>query len=132
MEEEEATVERLEAVTDAQTLSQVPVLETSAPHLGVLEADTGSHAGYRNPGTPEVDSDEKMLPGWKILKGLFLGNYHNRFKNLSRLAMLWTVRHMWSGGAHFDFNCYMHIMQLLILHPRELDPEDLMIREGVI
>ena len=33
---------------------------------------------------------------------------HNGFNELSRLAMLWTVRHLWPAGAIFAFNCYKH------------------------
>ena len=32
----------------------------------------------------------------------------NGFNELSRLAMLWTVRHRWPVGARFTFNCYRH------------------------
>ena len=41
----------------------------------------------------------------------------NGFNELSRLAMLWTVRHFWSAGVRFTFNCYRHWSQLLIRQP---------------
>ena len=72
-----------------------------------------------------------MLPGWEILKGLFIGDVHNGFNNLSRLAMMWTVRHRWPGGARFDFNCYRHSVQLLVRRPGEVETEILLIKEGV-
>ena len=31
---------------------------------------------------------------------------HNGFNELSRLAMLWTMRHCWPVGSKFAFNCY--------------------------
>ena len=39
---------------------------------------------------------------------------YNGFNELSRLAMLWTVRHRWPVGARFAFNCYRHWAQLLL------------------
>ena len=41
----------------------------------------------------------------------------NGFKELSWLAMLWTVRHRWPVGARFSFNCYRHWAQLLLHQP---------------
>jgi hypothetical protein len=38
----------------------------------------------------------------------------NGFNELSRKAMLWTVRHRWANGARFSFNCYRHSAQLLL------------------
>ena len=37
----------------------------------------------------------------------------NGFKKLSRLAMLWTVRHYWLVWVQFAFNGYKHWTQLL-------------------
>ena len=44
---------------------------------------------------------------------------HNGFNELSRLAMLWTVRHRWPAGARFAFNCYRHWAQLFLRQPGE-------------
>ena len=38
----------------------------------------------------------------------------NRFNELSRLAMLWTVQHCWPVGARFAFSLYRHWAQLLL------------------
>ena len=38
----------------------------------------------------------------------------NGFNELSRLAMLWTVRHSRPARARFAFNCYKHWVQLLL------------------
>ena len=40
--------------------------------------------------------------------GTTLVDAHNGFNELSRLVMLWTVRHRWPDGARFAFNCYKH------------------------
>ena len=40
--------------------------------------------------------------------GMTLVDARNGFNELSRLAMLWTVRHRWPAGARFAFNCYKH------------------------
>ena len=38
----------------------------------------------------------------------------NGFNELSRLEMLWNVRHCWPAGARFAFNCYKHWAQFLL------------------
>uniref|UniRef100_A0A7S3DM41 Uncharacterized protein n=1 Tax=Entomoneis paludosa TaxID=265537 RepID=A0A7S3DM41_9STRA len=38
----------------------------------------------------------------------------NGFNELSRKAMLWTVRHKWAVGAWFALNCYRHQAQLIL------------------
>ena len=46
------------------------------------------------------------------------------------LVMLWTVRHRWTAGVRFLFNCYKHYAQLLLFqsgHP----PVTLLSQEGV-
>ena len=53
----------------------------------------------------------------------------NGFNELSRLEMLWTVRHRWPVGARFAFNFYNHWAQLLLRQPGEL-PVIILIREG--
>ena len=54
----------------------------------------------------------------------------NGFNKLSRLAMLWTVRHRWPLGARFAFNCYMNWAQILLRQPGE-PPATILGREGV-
>ena len=49
--------------------------------------------------------------------GTTLVDSHNGFKELSRLAMMWTVRHRWTAGASFAFNCVKHWAQLLLRQP---------------
>ena len=50
-------------------------------------------------------------------RGTTIVNARNGFNNLSRLAMLWTVRHHWPVGARFAFKCYRHWAQFLFRHP---------------
>ena len=45
--------------------------------------------------------------------------------------MMWTACHWWPVGAYFAFNLYRYIMLILIRRPGELDPENLLIHEGV-
>ena len=54
----------------------------------------------------------------------------NGFIELSRLAMMWTVRRHWLTGASFTFNFYKYWVQLLLRHPGE-PPVIIMGREGV-
>jgi hypothetical protein len=41
----------------------------------------------------------------------------NGFNELSRKAMLWTIRHRWASGARYAFNCYRHSAQLILRRP---------------
>ena len=54
----------------------------------------------------------------------------NSFNELSRLAMLWTVRHLWPAGARFAFICCRHWAQLLLLQMGE-PPVTILIRKGL-
>ena len=40
--------------------------------------------------------------------GMTLVVTHNGFNELSRLEMLWMVRHHWPAGGRFSFRCYKH------------------------
>ena len=65
------------------------------PPRGGREAYHGAQVGCSNPVTPEIQVDEGVLPGWDILKLLFLGDSRNGFNNLSRLAILCNACHRW-------------------------------------
>ena len=54
----------------------------------------------------------------------------NEFRNLSRLEMLWTVRHRWTAGSRFEFNLYRHWDQLLLRQTGE-PPVTILSQEGV-
>ena len=62
--------------------------------------------------------------------GTTLIDARNGFNELSRLAMMWTVRHRWPAGARFVFNCYKHWAQRLLRQPEEF-PVTILNREGV-
>ena len=62
--------------------------------------------------------------------GTTLVDARNGFNELSRLVMLWTVRHRWPAVAIFAFNCYKHWAQLLPRQPGE-PSVTILIREGV-
>ena len=64
------------------------------------------------------------------MSGTMLVDYHNGFNELSRLAILWTVRHYCPAGDMFVLKCYKHWVMLLICQPEE-SPVMLIIREGV-
>eukprot|EP00957_Ditylum_brightwellii_P030888 2340803-Ditylum_brightwellii.AAC.1 len=61
--------------------------------------------------------------------GTTLVDARNGFNKLSRMAMLWTVRHWWAQGAQFMFNCYRHWALLVIRQPGA-PPAILQSREG--
>ena len=54
----------------------------------------------------------------------------NGFNKMSRLAMMWTVRHRSPTGARFTFNCYRHWAQPLLRQPRD-PPVIILNREAV-
>ena len=62
--------------------------------------------------------------------GTMLIDARNAFNKLSRLTMLWTVRHRWPAGARFAFNFYRHWAQLLICQTGE-PPVTILSIEGV-
>ena len=64
------------------------------------------------------------------MSGKIFVDARNGFNELSHLEMLWTVRHCWSAGARFTFNCNMHWAQLLLRHSGD-PPVTIMSREGV-
>ena len=72
----------VEVVADANPLTQEPVIKIEASTQGGRDSNAGEKAGYRNYLTPEVEGAEGILPGLEILKGLFLGDFHNELNNL--------------------------------------------------
>ena len=77
----------------AQTMSNVPsqIYLTHGEHLDNLSDQS----------SPEPN-------------GVLLIDAKNGFNEISRKAMLWTVRHLWPSGAIFTFNCYRHASRLLL------------------
>ena len=81
-------------------------------------------------GIPRALGDLEFLTQDADLGGTTLVYAHNRFNKLSRLEMMWTVRHRWPAAARFAFNCYKHWAQLLLRHPGE-PPVTILSQEGV-
>ena len=61
--------------------------------------------------------------------GTILVDAYNGYNKLSRLLMLWVVRHRCQAGARFAFNCFRHWSQLLFCKPSDA-PVILLSREG--
>ena len=65
------------------------------------------------------DGNQRALGSLEFLaqdadtSGKTLVDAWNGFNDLSRLAMMWNLRHCWLSGARFAFNCYRHWAQLL-------------------
>eukprot|EP00957_Ditylum_brightwellii_P122456 9337871-Ditylum_brightwellii.AAC.1 len=81
-----------------------------------------------------MEAEEEEEPARLVLGngpgGTTLVDARNGFNKLSRLAMLWTVRHQWQQGACFLFNCYHHWALLIIQQP-SAPPVILHSKEGV-
>ena len=91
--------------------------------------DEGSEGGEGGGGTLRALETLELLTQESEPSGTTLVDARNGFNELSRLAMLWTVRHGWTAGARFTFNCYKHWAQLLLHHTGEL-PVTILSREG--
>jgi hypothetical protein len=56
--------------------------------------------------TPEAEDKE--------LEASLVVDAFNGFNELSRKAMIWTVKHCWANGARFALNCYRHSIVLIL------------------
>ena len=81
-------------------------------------------------GNPRALVALEFLTQYAYPSGTTIVDAHNGFNELSRLAMLWTVRHRWPEGERFAFNFYRHWAQLLLRQPGE-PPVKILSREGV-
>ena len=61
-----------------------------------------------------------MDPAALEQEGLMLVDAKDGFKMLSRLGMLWTVRHQVGKMSRFAFNCYHHEIRLICQRQGEL------------
>ena len=80
--------------------------------------------------SPSPSADPPDDPDTPPPEALILVDAKNGFNELSRLAMMWTVRHLWPAGSRFAFNCYRHAAQLILRRPGG-KCEVLLSREGV-
>ena len=79
----------------------------------------------------DVEPMERPLAAGDVgPEGLTLVNVRNGFNELSRMLMLWTMRHQWTKGTRFAFNCYHHSAQMVPRTPAE-QAVILISREGV-
>ena len=86
-----------------------------ASALGMyIEEDRGSKGEEGGDGTQRALEALEFLTQDAEPSGNTLVDARTGFNELSRLAMLWTVRHRWPAGARFAFNCYRHWAQLLL------------------
>ena len=83
--------------------------EEAAEHF-VAALGMEVEAERRSKGEDEGGGTQRALGALEFLtqeaesSGTTLVDAHNGFNELSRLAMLWTVRHRWPTGARFAFN----------------------------
>ena len=88
---------------------------------------TNAEAGETPPWDPPVeDAFHDALESAQDPEDPFhlaLADADNGFNNLSRLNMLWDVRHRWARGSRFTFNMYRHDSRLLVCSPAGLEPE---------
>jgi hypothetical protein len=73
------------------------------------EPTTKAMEGDGREGNPEGGIATNQEP-----KAMLQVDARNGFNELSRQAMLWTVRHRWAAGSRFGFNCYRHSAQLIL------------------
>jgi hypothetical protein len=72
---------------------------------------------------------------WKEMEaevdtGFLLIDANNAFNEISRINMLWVIRHEWAAGARFAFNCYRHHSLLVVRNPGG-EPLTFFSKEGV-
>ena len=68
------------------------------------EGERGSEGEEGGGGTLRALEALEFLTQDAEPSGTMLVDARNGFNELSRLAMLWTVRHRWPAGAIFAFN----------------------------
>jgi len=92
----------IEGAVHAVRSSTVPPPPGEAPVPPLPAADT---APVPRPTVPT---------GPVIPTGVLLVDAKNGFNEISRKAMLWTVRRLWPNGAAFAYNCYRHSARLIL------------------
>ena len=95
-----------------------------------VEGDMGSEGEEGGGGTQRALEALEFFTQDAEPSGTTLVDALNGFNELSRLAMIWTVRHHWPAGARFAFNCYKQWAKLLLRQPGK-PPVTILSREGV-
>ena len=78
------------------------------------DGDDGQDDGDGDDGDGDGDDGQDGVVDETNPFGVTCVDARNGFNELSRKAMLWTVRHRWSKGSRFAFNCYRHACTLII------------------
>ena len=109
---------------------------TEEEAVGIIEKAIGMEIEEEGKGEKGGDGTLRALVAIEFLIqevdliGTKLADSYNGFNELSRLEIMWTVRHLWLAGAIFVLNFYSHWAQLLIRQTG--DPlVTILIREGV-
>ena len=95
-----------------------------------VEEDGGRKGEDEGKGTKRAMGALEFLTQEAELIGTMLVDARNGFNKMSRLSMLWTVRHRLPVGERFAFNCYRHWVKLLLRHSREMSVT-ILIRYGL-
>ena len=69
-----------------------------------MEVEAKGEVKKGGEGNPRALVALEFLTQYAYPSGTTIVDAHNGFNELSRLAMLWTVRHCWTAGARFAFN----------------------------
>ena len=81
-------------------------LEMEVEELG--KGEEGNKGTQRALGALELLTQEAEPSGTTLVRA------RNGFNELSLLAMLWTVLHLWPEGVRYTFNCYRHGAKILL------------------
>ena len=95
-----------------------------------VEGDRESEGKEGGGGTQRAMEALEFLTQEAEPSGTTIVDARTGFNKLSRLKMLWTVRHRWPAGARFAFNFYKHWAQLLLRQPGD-PPVKILSRERV-
>ena len=70
-----------------------------------MEVDGGGEGEEEGEGTLRSLEATEFLSQYAEPSGTTLVDSRNGFNKLSRVALLWTVRHRWLAGSRSVFNC---------------------------
>ena len=82
----------------AECLEAALRMEVNGYGEGEGEVEEGGEGNQWSLGAPEFLTEDANPSGTAIRDA------RNGFNKLSRLSMMWTVRHRWPAGARFAFN----------------------------
>ena len=110
----------LNNLTIETTGTEEEVAEHLEAALGMnVEEDGGSEGEEGGEGTQRALGALEFLTQDAYPSRSTIVDACNGFNDLSRLAMMWTVRHRWPEGARLAFNFYSHWAKLLLCQSGE-------------